>query len=62
MGSLRHELGPVEIIAQSHTNCMDDTPALHNGTYIFVYQISYVIKVAGLPVHCNEVVPPCYKL
>jgi hypothetical protein len=33
-----------------------------NGTEAFVDPISYVIKSAGSPVHCNDVEPPRYKV
>ncbi len=33
-----------------------------NGTDVFVDPISYVIKSAGSPIHCNDVAPPRYKV
>ncbi len=33
-----------------------------NGTEVFVDPISYVIKSAGSPVHCNDIAPPRYKV
>ncbi len=33
-----------------------------NGTDAFVDPISYVIKSAGSPIHCNDVAPPRYKV
>ncbi len=53
---------PAEVIPQSQTNCMEEIPALHNGTEIFVDLISNVIKSAGSPVYGNYVAPPRYKL
>jgi hypothetical protein len=53
---------PVEVIPQSHKNCTEEIPALSNGTQVLVDPISYVIKTARLPVHCNDIAPPCYKV
>jgi hypothetical protein len=33
-----------------------------NGTDAFMEPISYVIKSAGSPIHCNDVAPPRYKM
>ncbi len=33
-----------------------------NGTDAFVDPISYLIKSAGSPIHCNDVAPPRYKV
>jgi hypothetical protein len=33
-----------------------------NGTDAFVDPISYVVKSAGSPIHCNDVAPPRYKV
>ncbi len=33
-----------------------------NGADAFVDPISYVIKSAGSPIHCNDVAPPRYKV
>jgi hypothetical protein len=33
-----------------------------NGTEAFVDPISYVIKSAGSPAHCNDIAPPRYRV
>jgi hypothetical protein len=53
---------PVEVIPGSHKNCTKETPALYNGTEVFVDTISYFIKTTGSPVHCNDIAPPRYKV
>jgi hypothetical protein len=53
---------PVEVIPRSHKNCKEEIPILSNGTEVFVDPISYVIKSAGSPVHCNDIAPPRYKV
>jgi hypothetical protein len=53
---------PVEVIPRSHGNCTEEIPVTVNGTDAFVDQISYVIKSAGSPIHCNDVAPPRYKV
>jgi hypothetical protein len=52
---------PVEVLPHSHKNCTEEIPVTLNGTEAFVDPISYVIKSAGSPVHCNDIVPPRYK-
>jgi hypothetical protein len=49
---------PVEVLPQFHKNCAEEIPETINGTEAFVDPISYVIKSAGSPVHCNDVAPP----
>jgi hypothetical protein len=53
---------PVEVVPREHANCTEEVPVLFNGTQMFVDPISYVIKSAGSPVHCNDVAPPRYQL
>jgi hypothetical protein len=53
---------PVEVIPRSHGNCTEEIPVTVNGTDAFVDPISYVIKSAGLPIHCKDVAPPRYKV
>jgi hypothetical protein len=53
---------PVEVIPRSHKNCTEEIPVTVNGTDAFVDPISYVIKSAGSPIHCNDVAPPRYKV
>jgi hypothetical protein len=53
---------PVEVVPRSHRNCTEEIPVTVNGTNAFVDPISYVIKSAGSPIHCNEVAPPRYKV
>jgi hypothetical protein len=53
---------PVEVLPRSHRNCMEEIPAMVNGTDAFVDPISYVIKSAGSPIHCNDVAPLRYKV
>ncbi len=53
---------PVEVVLRSHKNCTEKIPVTVNGTDAFVDPISYVIKSAGSPIHCNDVAPPRYKV
>jgi hypothetical protein len=53
---------PLEVIPRSHRNCTEEIPVTVNGTDAFVDPISYVIKSAGSPIHCNDVAPPRYKV
>jgi hypothetical protein len=53
---------PVEVIPRTHSNCTEEIPITINGTGAFVDPISYVIKSAGSPIHCNDVAPPRYKV
>jgi hypothetical protein len=53
---------PVEVLPRSHNNCTEEIPVTVNGTDAFVDPISYVIKSAGSPIHCNDVAPPRYKV
>jgi hypothetical protein len=53
---------PVEVLPRSHKNCTEEIPVTVNGTDAFVDPISYVIKSAGSPIHCNGVAPPRYKV
>ncbi len=41
---------PVEVMPRSLKNCTEECPAMYNGV---CGPISYVIKTAGSPVHCN---------
>jgi hypothetical protein len=52
----------VEVVPRSHGNCTEEIPVTVNGTDAFVDTISYVIKSAGSPIHCNGVAPPRYKV
>jgi hypothetical protein len=45
---------PVEVVPRTHTNCTEEIPVSINGTEDFVDPISYVIKSAGAPIHCND--------
>jgi hypothetical protein len=49
---------PVEVLLWSRRNCTEEIPVTVNGTDSFIDLISYVIKSAGLPIHCNDVPPP----
>ncbi len=53
---------PVEVVPRTHSNCTEEIPVAVNGTDAFVDPISYVIKSAGSPIHCNDVAPPRYKV
>ncbi len=53
---------PVEVVPRSHRNCTEEIPVTVNGTDAFVDPISYVIRSAGSPIHCNDVAPPRYKV
>jgi hypothetical protein len=61
-GARRWRCSPVEVIPRSHGNCTEEIPVTVNGTDAFVDPISYVIKSAGSPIHCNDVAPPRYKV
>jgi hypothetical protein len=50
---------PVKV-PRSHKNCTEEIPVMLNRTEVFVDPISYVIKSAGSPVHCNDIAPPRY--
>ncbi len=50
------------MLPRSHKNCTEEIPVTVNGTQAFLDPISYVIKSAGSPVHCNDVAPPRYKV
>ncbi len=50
------------MLPRSHRNCTEEIPETVNGTDAFVDPISYVIKSAGSPIHCNDVAPPRYKV
>ncbi len=52
----------VEVVPRSHGNCTEEIPLTVNRTDAFVDPISYVIKSAGSPIHCNDVAPPRYKV
>ncbi len=53
---------PVEVVPRSRGNCTEEVPATVNRIDAFVDPISYVIKSAGSPIHCNDVAPPRYKV
>ncbi len=52
----------MEVLPRSHKNCTEEIPVTVNGMDTFVDPISYVIKSAGSPIHCNDVAPPRYKV
>jgi hypothetical protein len=52
----------VEVLPRSHKNFTEEIPVTINGTEVFVDPISYVIKIAGSPIHCNDISPPRYKV
>jgi hypothetical protein len=53
---------PVQVIPRTQSNCTEEIPVSVNCTDAFVDPISYVIKSAGSPIHCNDVAPPRYKV
>jgi hypothetical protein len=53
---------PVEVVPRSNKNCTEEIPVTLNGTEAFMDPISYVIKSAGSPVHCNDIARPRYKV
>jgi hypothetical protein len=53
---------PVEVVPRAYGNCTEEIPVTFNGTDMFVDPISYVLKSAGSPIHCNDVAPPRYKV
>ncbi len=52
----------VEVMPCCQENCTEEIPAIYNGTEICVDLISYAIKSARSPDHCNDVASPWYKL
>jgi hypothetical protein len=50
------------VVPRIHSNCTEEIPITMNGTEAFIDPISYVIKSAGSPIHCNDVAPPRYKV
>ncbi len=48
---------PVQVVPRIHANCTEEIPVTINGTDAFVDPISYVIKSAGSPIHCNDIAP-----
>ncbi len=52
----------VEVLPRSHKNCTEEIPVTVNGMEAFVDPISYVIKSAGSPIHCNDIAPPQFKV
>ncbi len=52
----------MEVLLRSHKNCTEEIPVTVSGKDAFVDPISYVIKSAGSPIHCNDVAPPRYKV
>ncbi len=50
------------MVPRTHINCTEEILVTVNGTDAFVDPISYVIKSAGSPIHCNDVAPPRYKV
>ncbi len=52
----------MEVLPRSHKNCTEEIPVTVNRIDAFVDPISYVIKSAGSPIHCNDVAPPRYKV
>jgi hypothetical protein len=53
---------PVEVVPRIHSNCTEEILVTVNGTDAFVDPISYVIKSTRSPIHCDDVVPPRYKV
>jgi hypothetical protein len=51
----------VEVISRSHKNCTEEIPVL-NRKEMFMDPMSYIIKSAGSPVHCNDIATPRYKV
>ncbi len=61
-GALYTSTAVVEVVPRTCPNCKEEVPVLYNGVEVFVDPISYMIKTAGSPVHCNDIAPPRYKL
>jgi hypothetical protein len=51
-----------EVTPRTHTNSNNEIPAEVNGTHIFVDPISFGIKTAAMPVRCNNIAPPRWRL
>ncbi len=47
----------MEIVLHSHKNCTEKAPVVYKGMEVFMDTISSVVKVAGSPIHCNDVSP-----
>jgi hypothetical protein len=54
--------GAVYVTRCLPVECTEEIPVTVNGTDAFVDPISYMIKSAGSPIHCNDVAPPRYKV
>jgi hypothetical protein len=44
-----------DVLTRTHTNCTNEIPAILNGMNVFVDPISFVTKVASVPVRCNDI-------
>ncbi len=51
-----------EVLPRTRTNCTNEIPAILNRTNVFVDPISFLIKAAAVPVRCNDVAPPRWRL
>jgi len=52
----------VSVQPRREKNCTHEIPASFDGQDIFVDPISFVIKLVGTIVHCNDVTPPRYLI
>ena len=52
----------MEVLPRTHTNCTNEIPAILNGMNTFLDPISFMIKAAAVPVRCNDVAPPRWRL
>ena len=48
----------VNVEPRVHSNCTLEIPAILNGSNVFVDPISFVVKLMGTVVRCNEIAPP----
>jgi hypothetical protein len=48
----------VEVLPRVSSNCTEEILVTWNGTSLYVYPISYIIKSAASPTRCNDIAPP----
>jgi hypothetical protein len=51
-----------EVTLRIHTNCTNKIPAELNGTHMFMDPIIFMIKAAAVPVRCNDIAFPRWRL
>jgi hypothetical protein len=51
-----------DVLPRTHTNCINEIPAILNGTNVFADPISFVIKATPALVRRNNIAPPRWRL